>query len=94
MGAPSLLFIRFHQGMGALFRIEVHAELDLSGHEARSCGRILPVIRIAPKSSDRPQSRSANIAQATDWLVHLHHPFLGGMWLTRSVVCEEGDIIP
>ena len=80
-------------GMGVLFQTGVCVGLGLSGRAARSCGQTPLAIRIVPKSSDHPQSRFADIAQATDWLVHLRHPFLGETWSTHFAICEGGDTI-
>ena len=68
-------------------------ESDLSDRGARSCGQTPPMIRTAPRSSDRPQSRYADIVRAIDWLVHWRRLFLGGMPSTRFVVYEEGDTV-
>ena len=61
--------------------------LDVSGHEAKSYGRIRLEIRIAPRSSDHPQSRRVDIVLAIDWLTHLHRLSLDEMRLTHFVVC-------
>ena len=77
-----------------LFRTEAHAELEWFDHGAMNCEQILRVIRIAPRSSDHPQSRFVDTARAINWLIHLRHQSSDGMRSTRSVVCGEDDIVP
>ena len=69
-------------------------ELESFNREAMNYGQTPQAIRTAPKSSDHLQSRSADTAQAIDWLVHLRRQFSGGMRSTCSVVCEGDGIVP
>ena len=72
------MLLRLITGTGVLSQIEVRVGFDRFDHGARSYARTLLKIRTAPKSSDRPQSRYANIALATDWLIHLRRLSWGG----------------
>jgi hypothetical protein len=65
----------------------------LSSHGARSCEQTLLEISIVPMLSGHWQSRCADIAQAIDWLVHLHCQYVGEKQSTHSAGYAEVDIV-